>query len=266
MGAVGRADAGLRIYNRLFSTSSPTFAADSDLLEVEALALGAEIMRAAPALFCADGVWFFCSDAVSVGAALTSNHKLWTKLRLIEAGVPVPAGVMYDASHEVPPDLAGPLVVKPVDSTGANGVAINLTRRSTEFHMAFHRARGLTKAGVLVEEYVPGPKYRVLVLAGRVIGVTRTLENAAGIASVHAGGAGRVEASRTAPADLVEVAVNAAAAIPGLHLAGVDVIDGPDGPRVLEVNATPRIWGHHNPEEGEAVNVAAEIVRHYLRG
>lgn len=256
----------MRFYNRLFSAHSPSFAMDSALLEIEARELGVEVERVAPALFVAGGVWFFCSDAVQVGAAIAANHKGWTKQRLEGAGVPVPVGGFYTRDYEVPASINYPLAVKPVDGTGANGVSILVKRRSSGFFVAFEKAKAASRGGVVVEEYVPGPKYRVLVLAGRVIGVTRTLENDQGVASVHAGGPGRVEASGTVPAGCVDVAVRASAAIPGLHLAGVDVIDGPDGPRVLEVNATPRIWGHHNPDGGRPVNVSREIVRHYLSG
>ncbi len=45
----------------------------------------------------------------------------------------------------------------------------------------------------------------------------------------------------------------------GLHVAGVDMLEGPDGPQVLEVNSSPGLEGI---ESATGVDVAQAIVLH----
>lgn len=81
--------------------------------------------------------------------------------------------------------------------------------------------------------------------------------------NVHSGGDG-VDATEELSAQEVELAENVARAIPGLRLAGIDMLLPRDGngaePYVLEVNSTPMITGHHFPWVGQSRDVAEILV------
>ena len=47
----------------------------------------------------------------------------------------------------------------------------------------------------------------------------------------------------------------------GLHIAGVDLLEGEDGPLVLEVNSSPGLEGI---EKASGVNVAGEIIDYVI--
>ncbi|MDI5933047.1 hypothetical protein [Halomonas kalidii] len=70
------------------------------------------------------------------------------------------------------------------------------------------------------------------------------------------------------PASVKALTVAAVAAIPGLELAGVDIMldrEAPDERQaacVLEINTNPGIGGHHFPAVGQPRNVARAIWRH----
>jgi ribosomal protein S6--L-glutamate ligase len=72
-------------------------------------------------------------------------------------------------------------------------------------------------------------------------------------------GGGRAEAVLIGPA-LASVAEAAAAAL-GLDYAGVDLVPGPDGPVVLEVNGNPSWQGIL---EATGLDMAEEIAEHVL--
>ncbi|MBB3230170.1 hypothetical protein [Halomonas stenophila] len=70
------------------------------------------------------------------------------------------------------------------------------------------------------------------------------------------------------PESIKAITVAAVAAIPGLELAGVDIMLDPDADDaakaacVLEINTNPGIGGHHFPAVGQPRNVARAIWRH----
>lgn len=82
-------------------------------------------------------------------------------------------------------------------------------------------------------------------------------------------GAEAVDLTDAVDETYLEVAVAAAAAVPGLDLAGVDIMahdltrpTTEDNHIVLELNSWPGISGHHFPAQGEGRDVAAAIVDH----
>lgn len=265
-----------------FTANSPTFSKDSQLLEDAARRdYNADITRIAPAIFAADGVWFYCSDAVGVGTWIAANNKAWVKDQLRESDAPTPAGEAHHVTtaDQVPDTLRVArsykngayghqgIVIKPADSTGARGVTILRKPDENTIRAALLNAAKLSTQ-IIVEQYIPGPKYRVLVLDGTAIAITRTHpKEGSNIASVWGAGATRIEAWDELSALHRHIAEDAAQAIPGLRVAGIDMIihETTGDPYVLEVNATPRIWGHHHPDQGDPVDVAAQIIRAYLR-
>lgn len=81
--------------------------------------------------------------------------------------------------------------------------------------------------------------------------------------NVHSGGDG-VDATDDLRPEEVEMAEMTAKAIPGLKIAGLDMLLPRDGqgtdPYVLEINGTPMITGHHYPWYGQSRDVAGALV------
>lgn len=91
----------------------------------------------------------------------------------------VPTSQEYDGETVVskPDSVPYPLMVKPVDSSGARGVYV--VRSASEFGELYERSKGFSKSGrVLVEDYLEGPEvtvfwvfidgeYRVFLLGNR---------------------------------------------------------------------------------------------------
>lgn len=110
----------------------------------------------------------------------------------------------------------------------------------------------------------PPSDCRLVVVGGRVLAAMRRYgEDGELRANVHLGG--RVE--RLSPArELDELAVRAAAAF-GLEIAGVDLMEGPEGMVIIEVNSSPGVTGiqralDESPAGHERIDVAEEMVRY----
>jgi cyanophycin synthetase len=103
-----------------------------------------------------------------------AQDKDLTKGLLEEAGLPVPRGrIAYDAEEAVAAArrLGGPVAVKPLDGNQGKGVSLNLTDPDairTAYALASQYRRR-----VLVETYVEGRDYRVLVVGDRVVAAAR---------------------------------------------------------------------------------------------
>jgi len=109
----------------------------------------------------------------------------------------------------------------------------------------------------------PPSDQRLVVVGGRVLAAMRRYgEDGELRANVHLGG--RVE--RLEPSsEMAELAVRAAGAF-GLEIAGVDLMEGPEGVVVIEVNSSPGVTGIQRALDGavgrERIDVAEEMVRY----
>lgn len=131
--------------------------------------------------FSYQGKHWFINNAVtpltnSTGAHL-SKKKNRANMILSMAGVPVPKQI--EAKDESDAMNAffqyRKVVLKPVSNLGGKGVSI-LPRTVEDVREAYHYARENDKNGkVLVEEYIEGQNYRVLVLGDKVISVVKRL-------------------------------------------------------------------------------------------
>jgi len=119
-----------------------------------------------------DGVLCMCCDAprtqarmaqvaglpgISPWAAYLSVNKIDQKIKLQEAGIPVPEFRVIN----MPSDLSLlrlPVVIKPVDSRGSRGVS--LVRDKADLIKAYHWAKSFNNTGreVLAEEFLQGPQ------------------------------------------------------------------------------------------------------------
>lgn len=151
---------------------------------------------------------------------------------LARAGLPVPRTRVVqgaEAATRAWEAIGGPCVAKPL--FGSRGRGISRVGSAVE-------AAAIGAGGVAyLQEFIPHPGWdlRVLVVGDDAFAMRRVA--AAGEWRTNISLGGRPEAIEVSAATL-DLARRAAATV-GATLAGVDVLPGPDGPVVLEVNAVP---------------------------
>lgn len=168
-----------------------------------------------------------------------ATDKALTKFLLKEAGIQVPEGRIVETVEEAVEEargLAGPVAIKPFNGNQGKGVSLNLRTRK-EIRTAFRVAHGYSNQ-VLVERFIPGRHYRVLVVADRVVAVSERIP-------AHVTGDGR-----STIAGLIEIANQDPARGEGhekpLTRIRVD-------PVVLMVLARQKIGLEHVPRPGERI-------------
>ena len=177
---------------------------------------------------------------------------------LEDAGVPVPRTIATENVAEALKafsELGGDVVVKPIFGSRGMGATriMDADIADTVFKaITFHH-------GVIyLQEFVPHghSDIRVFVVDGRVIAAMRRV--AEGWKTNYSRGA------RPAPVTLSkefeELAIKAARAV-GCKVAGVDILEGPDGPKIVDVNSQP---GWKGLQAVTKVNIANEIVNFML--
>ena len=172
-----------------------------------------------------------------IDALLAAQDKLRTSWLLRRAGVPTPRAAAAQSAREAGAALEalGDAVVKPfAGSLGDGLVRVQAGRRGRRVVL-----RRVERDGaVYLQEYVdhPGRDVRLFVVGGRVAGaMERVAPPGEWRTNVELGA--RVRPIRP-DGGLQRIAVRAARAL-GLDWAGVDVVLGPGGPTVLEVNGNP---------------------------
>jgi cyanophycin synthetase len=107
-------------------------------------------------------------DSGSIAVRIAGDKAL-TKQLLAEAGVPVPQGEVVTTLQEalrVARRLNAPVAVKPLDANQGKGVTVDVrTDDGVEQAFAFARKHGRK---IIVERFVEGQDYRVLVAGGKV--------------------------------------------------------------------------------------------------
>ena len=113
------------------------------------------------------------TEQTSVIGADIAADKVLAKQFLTEAGIPVPEGMVASSPQEAAAALealGGPVVIKPRAGSHGFNVIVGVTTAS-EAAAAYAEATARSTAehaGVIVERFVPGTDYRVLVVDGRV--------------------------------------------------------------------------------------------------
>jgi cyanophycin synthetase len=109
------------------------------------------------------------SQTSAVGVDIAANKKLAKRL-LAAAGVPVPDGIVAcsaEEAAEAAAQVGGPVVVKPLGGNHGANLTIGV-RTAAEAAAAYAKAAAAGDA-VLVEEFLPGTDYRVLVIDGLLV-------------------------------------------------------------------------------------------------
>ena len=113
-------------------------------------------------------------DTTSVIGESVAQDKELTKYLLASAGVPVPKGRPVTDAEDAwaaACELGGPVVVKPRDGHQGKGVAANIESRDGVF-AAYAAAREVSSK-VMVEQYLPGHDFRLLVIGNRLVAAAR---------------------------------------------------------------------------------------------
>jgi ribosomal protein S6--L-glutamate ligase len=115
---------------------------------------------------------------------------------------------------------------------------------------------------IILQEYISeskGRDYRAIVVGGRVVAsMRRQAKKGEFRSNLHRGGAGvRVKMDKR-----YSQAAVASVKVMGLEVAGVDMLEGRDGPKILEINSSPGLEGI---ERTSGVDVAGAIILHAER-
>jgi len=181
---------------------------------------------------------------------------------LAHEGIPVPRTAMIRHPRQVAQALAQvggpPVVLKLIQ--GSQGIGVILLESVDAVESVLDTLWSLGQV-ILIQEFVSesrGRDLRALVLGGRVLVAMRRQARAGEFrANIHRGGTGTIV---DLPEETRDVAARAARIV-GLEVAGVDLLEGAAGPRVMEVNSSP---GFQGLEAATGLDVAGEIVRHGL--
>ena len=109
----------------------------------------------------------------AIAEAIAQDKDL-TKMLLEAAGVPVPRGFVADdedQAWEIANKIGLPVVVKPRDGNQGKGVAVNIETRE-QLNAAFVIASDISR-DVIVEQYIPGHDFRMLVINNQLVAAAR---------------------------------------------------------------------------------------------
>ena len=194
--------------------------------------------------------------------AFTNVHnKLLTHLYLEQHNIPMPKtyiSATTDSAKELLAKVNYPVVMKFPEGTQGKGVMFADSKGSAS---SLLDALGALNQPFIIQEFVEtgGTDIRALVLGEKVIAAMKRTSNTEDKrANLHAGGSGEpVQLSR----EVSKLAVDTAKAL-GVDICGVDILDGPLGPRVIEANISPGLQGLN---ENSTLDIADELAKFLYR-
>lgn len=175
--------------------------------------------------------------------------------KLEDVGVPVPRTFATESANEAVKafqELGGDVVVKPLfGSRGIGATRVN----DPEIALTVFKAITFQHGVIYLQEFIEHgtTDIRAFVVGGRVIAAMRRV--ATGWKTNYSQGAR--PAPTTLSKEFEELAVKASNAV-GCKISGVDILEGPDGPKICDVNSQP---GWKGLQVVTKVNVAEEIVQ-----
>ncbi len=195
------------------------------------------------------------SHAISV-----ARDKLCTIQILSRHGIDIPRSACLFDKESIMPTLnllgGAPVIIKLLQGTQGVGVILAESSKSAE---AIVETLQVTQQNVLMQHFVAesrGRDIRAFVIGDRVVAAMRRIAQGDEFRSnIHRGGL-------TEPVTLskeYEQAAIKATQIVGLHVAGVDILEANDGPKIMEVNASPGLEGI---EGATNVDIATEIIKY----
>lgn len=187
-----------------------------------------------------------------------SRDKLRSLQLLSQHDIDVPRTVMARSPSQIGRALEAvggpPVVLKLIQ--GTQGVGVMLAETLPALEAILDTLWGLGQ-NILIQEFIAeskGRDVRALVVGGRVVGAMRRTARVGEFRSnIHRGGAGQVISLNP---EFQAVAIKACAVM-GLQVAGVDLLESKDGPKVIEVNSSP---GFEGLETATGKDIAREIL------
>jgi ribosomal protein S6--L-glutamate ligase len=199
----------------------------------------------------------------SSAAIAHSRDKLAALQQLAAAGVRIPRTVLARGGGDVKElvERVGglPAILKLIQ--GTQGVGVMIAHSLSEVESILGTLWDLGQE-ILLQEFVAesrGSDVRALVVGSRVVGAMRREAKSGEFRSnLHRGGAGTAV---QLPHEYAEAAVRAARVL-GLDVAGVDLLEAQDGPKVMELNSSP---GFEGLETATGLDIAGEIIEEASR-
>lgn len=187
-----------------------------------------------------------------------SRDKLRCFQTLSRHTIPFPTTAFVQSPDDLEPAMAKvggpPFVIKVLEGTQGIGVIL---AQSVETAKAIVETLQSQNISILLQRFVAesrGVDIRAFVIGKRVVAaVRRQAQGEEFRSNVHRGG---VASSVELEPAYKDTAVRCAQIL-GLNIAGVDLLEGKDGPLVMEVNSSPGLVGM---EDTTKVDIAGEII------
>lgn len=200
----------------------------------------------------------FCANSA---LGITSSRDKLRSLQILSRhpDIGIPATEFVRRREDVMPAIArvggAPVIIKLIEGTQGVGVILAETAKSAA---AIFETLQIARQNVLIQKFVAestGRDVRAIVVGDRVVAAMRRVAQAGEFRSnVHRGG--RTEAVQLS--DVYERTAIRAAQVIGLNVAGVDMLEGAEGPEIMEVNSSPGLEGI---EGATGLDVAGEMIR-----
>ncbi|HIH12719.1 TPA: RimK family alpha-L-glutamate ligase [Candidatus Woesearchaeota archaeon] len=189
------------------------------------------------------------------------HNKLLTHLVLQQYNLPMPRTYVsstIDTAREVLKRVHYPVVMKFPEGTQGKGVMFADSFSSAS---SLLDALGALNQPFIIQEYIEtdGTDIRVLVVGEKVVAaMRRKAQKEEKRANIHAGGTGLgVELSREA----INLALDTAQVL-GAEICGVDILESPLGPYVIEANISPGLQGL---SKVSPVDLSGEIAKYMFQ-
>lgn len=200
----------------------------------------------------------FCANTAH--GILNSRDKLRSLQILSRHHIGIPRTTFVRDKRDVLPAIervgGAPVIIKLIEGTQGIGVLLAESVNAAESIIELLQSQ---KQNVLIQKFVAeskGKDIRAFVVGDRVVAAMRRVAQGQEFRSnVHRGGlAEPVELSD----EYRETAVRAAQIL-GLQVAGVDMLEGKDGPQIMEVNSSPGLEGI---EQCTQLDVAGAVIEY----
>ena len=198
----------------------------------------------------------FCANT-SAGIS-NSRDKLRSLQILSRHRIGIPTTTFVRDKKDVLPAIervgGAPVIIKLLEGTQGIGVLLAETVKSAEAIIELLQSQ---RQNVLIQKFVAeskGKDIRAFVVGDRVVAAMRRVAQGQEFRSnVHRGGvAEQVDLDDDYRATAVR-----AAQIMGLRVAGVDMLEGKDGPQIMEVNSSPGLEGIENATQ---LDIAGAVI------
>jgi ribosomal protein S6--L-glutamate ligase len=184
----------------------------------------------------------FCANTAH--GISNSRDKLRSLQILSRHHIGIPRTTFVHSKKDVLPAIqrvgGAPVVIKLIEGTQGIGVLLAESEKSAEAIVELLQSQ---KQNVLIQKFVAeskGKDIRAFVVGDRVVAAMRRVAQGQEFRSnVHRGGI--AEAAELSE-EYVQTAIRATQIL-GLQVAGVDMLEGKDGPQIMEVNSSPGLEG-----------------------